>query len=91
MVNKNAVKPSKSLNILYDTRDKYSQFIVELAGNLEIFKNRVELEKTTIGMHPKNMQKKYSRWVGSLMQQKKVVGQRINTQTEPNSKRYNST
>ena len=54
-LNKNAVKPSKSLNILYDTRDKYSQFIVELAGNLEIFKNRVELEKTTIGKHAKEV------------------------------------
>ena len=54
-LNKNAVKPSKSLNILYDNRDKYSQFIVELADNLEIFKNRVELEKTTIGKHAKEV------------------------------------
>ena len=54
-LNKNAVKPSKSLNILYDNRDKYSQFIVELAENLEIFKNRVELEKTTIAKHAKEV------------------------------------
>ena len=50
-LNKNAVKPSKSLNILYDNRDPYSQFIVSLVEELEIFKGRVELEKTTIGKH----------------------------------------
>ncbi|MDI1495461.1 MAG: DNA sulfur modification protein DndB [Cenarchaeum symbiont of Oopsacas minuta] len=54
-LNKNAVKPSKSLNILYDNRDEYSQFIVGLVDNLEIFKNRVELEKTTIGKHAKEV------------------------------------
>ena len=54
-LNKNAVKPSKSLNILYDNRDKYSQFIVELVDNLEIFKNRVDLEKTTIAKHAKEV------------------------------------
>ena len=54
-LNKNAVKPSKSLNILYDNRDKYSQFIVDLTNNLEIFENRVELEKTTIGKHAKEV------------------------------------
>jgi len=54
-LNKNAVKPSKSLNILYDSRDKYSQFIVEMAESLEIFRGRVELEKTTIGRHAKEV------------------------------------
>ncbi|WOV92928.1 MAG: DNA sulfur modification protein DndB [Candidatus Nitrosoabyssus spongiisocia] len=54
-LNKNAVKPSKSLNILYDKRDKYSQFIVDLAETLEIFQDRVELEKTTIGKHAKEV------------------------------------
>ncbi len=54
-LNKNAVKPSKSLNILYDNRDKYSQFVVEMAESLEIFRDRVELEKTTIGKHAKEV------------------------------------
>ena len=54
-LNKNAVKPTKSLNILYDNRDKYSQFIVHLTEKLEIFQNRVELEKTTIGKHAKEV------------------------------------
>ena len=54
-LNKNAVKPSKSLNILYDNRDAYSKFIVSLTEDLEIFQNRVELEKTTIGRHAKEI------------------------------------
>ena len=54
-LNKNAVKPSKSLNILYDNRDAYSQFIVSLTEEIEIFQDRVELEKTTIGKHAKEM------------------------------------
>jgi DNA sulfur modification protein DndB len=47
-LNKNAVKPTKSLNILYDHRDKFSKFIVDLTSSVGIFKDRVELEKTTI-------------------------------------------
>ena len=47
-LNKNAVKPTKSLNILYDHRDKFSKFIVDLTSIVDIFKDRVELEKTTI-------------------------------------------
>ena len=54
-LNKNAVKPSKSLNILYDRRDAFSTFIVSLTEELEIFKDRVELEKTTIGKHAKEV------------------------------------
>jgi DNA sulfur modification protein DndB len=47
-LNKNAVKPTKSLNILYDHRDAFSKFIVELVSKIEIFENRVDLEKTSI-------------------------------------------
>lgn len=47
-LNKNAVKPTKSLNILYDHRDEFSKFIVNLANSIEIFQGRVELEKTSI-------------------------------------------
>lgn len=54
-LNKNAVKPSKSLNILYDNRDAYSKFIVKLTEELDIFQDRVELEKTTIGRHAKEI------------------------------------
>jgi DNA sulfur modification protein DndB len=47
-LNKHAVKPTTSLGILYDHRDAYSMFIVKLANNVEIFRDRVELEKTSI-------------------------------------------
>jgi len=47
-LNKNAVKPTKSLNILYDHRDEFSKFVVNLVNDIDIFKGRVELEKTTI-------------------------------------------
>ena len=47
-MNKNAVKPTKSLNILYDHRDEFSKYIVNLANTIEIFKGRIEMEKTTI-------------------------------------------
>ena len=47
-LNKHAVKPTTSLGILYDHHDEYSQFIVRLANSVEIFRNRVELEQTSI-------------------------------------------
>ena len=47
-LNKNAVKPTKSLNILYDHRDEFSKFIVSLVSLIPVFTSRVELEKTTI-------------------------------------------
>ena len=47
-LNKNAVKPTKSLNILFDHRDNFSQFIVKLVNTVDIFQGRVELEKTAI-------------------------------------------
>lgn len=47
-LNKHAVKPSRSLGMLYDSRDSYSQFIVDILDKITIFKNRVELEKTSI-------------------------------------------
>ncbi len=47
-LNKNAIKPTKSLNILYDHRDEFAKLIVNLANTIEIFQGRVELEKTSI-------------------------------------------
>lgn len=48
-LNKNALKPSKSLSILYDRRDSFSQFVVKLAGGIDVFRGRVDLEHTSIG------------------------------------------
>ena len=53
-LNKNAVKPTKSLNILYDHRDEFSQYVVNLVGSVDIFEGRVELEKTSISNRSKN-------------------------------------
>ena len=47
-LNKNAVKPTKSLGILYDHRDEFSRFIVKMTHDLDIFHNRTEMEKTSI-------------------------------------------
>jgi DNA sulfur modification protein DndB len=47
-LNKHAVKPTKSLGILYDHRDTFAQFIVKLANALPIFNGKVELERTSI-------------------------------------------
>ena len=47
-LNKNAVKPTKSLSILYDHRDEFARFVVAISSELEIFSGRVELEKTAI-------------------------------------------
>ena len=48
-LNKNALKPSKSLSILYDRRDSFSQFVVKLAGGIDVFRGRVDFERTSIG------------------------------------------
>ena len=52
-LNKNVVKPTKSLNILYDNRDEFSKFIVNLANSIEVFDGRVDLENTSISNRSK--------------------------------------
>ena len=52
-LNQNAVKPTKSLNILYDHRNKFSSFIVNMVNIVEIFRDRVELEKTALSNRSK--------------------------------------
>ena len=47
-LNKYARKPSTSLNILYDKRDTFGQFIVKMIKEIDIFKNRVDLENNSI-------------------------------------------
>ena len=47
-LNRHAVRPTKSISILYDYRDPFARFVLELAGTLPIFKGFTELEKTTI-------------------------------------------
>lgn len=48
-LNQHAVKPTKSLSILYDHRDPFSRFIKNnIIESVPIFKGLTELEKTTI-------------------------------------------
>lgn len=47
-LNKHAVKPTKSIGILYDNRDPLACLARELAGKVSCFKNLTEKEKTTI-------------------------------------------
>ena len=52
-LNKNAVKPTKSLGVLYDSRNPFSSFIVKMIKNVTIFHNLTEVEKTTISNRSK--------------------------------------
>ena len=47
-LNKHAVKPTKSLGILYDRRSDFATFVVEMARTVKVFKGRIEMEKTSI-------------------------------------------
>ena len=47
-LNKHAVKPTKSLGILYDRRNDFAIFIVEMIKNIKVFSNKIEMEKTSI-------------------------------------------
>ena len=47
-LNKHAVRPTKSLGILYDLRDPQSQLARKLISTVPVFKSLTETEKTTI-------------------------------------------
>ena len=47
-LNRYAIRPTKSLNILYDDRDPFSCLVREMVQNLPIFSGFVEMEKTSI-------------------------------------------
>ncbi len=47
-LNRHAMRPTKSLGILYDRRDQLSQLACRLAENVSVFKNVTEMEKTSI-------------------------------------------
>ena len=47
-LNQHAVRPTKSLGILYDHRDPFARFILTLIRDVPIFRDRVELEKISI-------------------------------------------
>lgn len=47
-LNRYAIRPTKSLNILYDDRDPLSCLVREMSQDLPIFSGYVEMEKTSI-------------------------------------------
>lgn len=47
-LNKHAVKPTKSLGILYDRRNDFATFVVSMTKVVKAFHNRTEMEKTSI-------------------------------------------
>ena len=53
-LNKHAVKPTRSLSLLYDHRDTYARFIVNLANDVDIFYGRTEMERTNISLYSTN-------------------------------------
>jgi len=47
-LNRYAVKPSGSLSILYDNRDNFAKFVLEMINEVPIFQDNVDYEKTSI-------------------------------------------
>lgn len=47
-LNRHAIRPSKSISILYDYRDPSAQMVLKLANAVPIFNGLTELEKTTL-------------------------------------------
>ena len=54
-LNKHVVKPTKSLGLLYDHRDQFSRFVVNLANDVGIFAGRTEMERTNISYRSNNL------------------------------------
>ena len=54
-LNKHAVKPTRSLGLLYDHRDTYARFIVTMINDIEAFAGRIEMERTNISHRSKNL------------------------------------
>ncbi len=47
-LNKHAIKPTKSLGILYDRRNDFATFVVDMIRDVPVFRGRTEMEKTSI-------------------------------------------
>jgi len=53
-LNKHAVKPTKSLGLLYDHRNPYGTFLKNLIVDVDIFNGRTEVERASIAPRSKN-------------------------------------
>lgn len=54
-LNKNAVRPSNSLNVLYDRRDPLARLSSRIIEEIEFYREHVELEKTSLSNRAKNL------------------------------------
>jgi len=54
-LNRHAVRPTKSISILYDSRETFAQSVREIANTLPIFKDLTDLEKTSISNRSRKM------------------------------------
>jgi DNA sulfur modification protein DndB len=54
-LNRYAIRPSKSLGILYDYRDEAAKLTKELIARSEVFRDVVELEKTNLAPRSKKL------------------------------------
>lgn len=54
-LNRHAIRPNKSLNVLYDHRDELASLVVKVVQGLPVFRTLVELEKTQISNRTKKL------------------------------------
>lgn len=54
-LNKHAVKPTRSLRVLYDHKDPLADLVRMLIVRIPLFMDRIEKEKTTISFRSKNL------------------------------------
>jgi len=54
-LNRHAVRPTKSITILYDSRETFAQSVRDMANSLPIFKDLTEMEKTSISNRSRKM------------------------------------
>lgn len=73
-LNKHAVKPTKSLGILYDHRNSFATFVVGMIKSINVFHNRIEMEKTSIS----NRSTKFFTLNGLELATKNLVGKASN-------------
>ena len=76
-LNKHAVKPTKSLGILYDRRNDFATFVVEMSKHVRVFHNKIEMEKTSIS----NRSIKFFTLSGLELASKNILGKNKNLKT----------
>ena len=54
-LNRHAVRPTKSISILYDSRETFAKSVRDMSNTLPIFKDLTEFEKTTISNRSRKM------------------------------------